>query len=234
MPVQKVDVHIYGMRQREAMIQNLREKLNLPDEHIHYDDRPDGGLCIYTAKKAWLAAVPAGVTHRIALADDTDVCDGFLEIAEQIAAAHPQAIISLLPYQFMARNPEIEGLDTPYFLASVLWGPAIMMPVEYLQPCFDWIKDEFNDNIADDDGIERWARRQGIPILTTVPATVQHIGDDSILTPGMRVRRTDYYSKNPTANWGSKKVMRYYEKEWFFSNHGKPRKNKGVLEIVSE
>lgn len=234
MSATKIDIQVYGMHERDNMIQNLKEKLSLSDDHIFYDDRPNGGLCIYTAKKAWLASVPKEVTHRVALADDTDVCNGFHDIATQIAQAHPKAIISFLPYEFMSRNPEIEDLDTPYFKAHVLWGAAIMMPIEYLKPCFDWIKEQFDDEIADDDGIERWARSQGIEILTTVPAIVQHIGDDSLLDPGRVVRRTVYYSENPEANWTSTKVMQYREKEWFFSNHGKRRINKGVLEIVSK
>lgn len=234
MSATRIDIQVYGMHKRDSMIQNLKEKLSLPDDHIFYDDRPNGGLCIYTAKKAWLTDIPEGVTHRVALADDTDVCNGFTDIATQIAQAHPNAIISFLPYEFMSRNPEIEGVNTPYFKAHVLWGAAIMMPVEYLEPCFDWIKGQFNDEIADDDGIERWAKSRRIEMLTTVPAIVQHIGDDSLLTPGLRIRRTVYYSENPEANWASTKVMQYCEKEWFFSNHGKRRMNEGVLEVVSE
>lgn len=234
MSIPKIDIQVYGMHERDIMIQNLKEKLNLCDDHIHYDDRPDGGLCIYTAKKAWLADVPKGVTHRIALADDTDVCNNFADIAAKIAATHPKAIISFLPYEFMSRNPAIEGLDTPYFKAHVLWGAAIMMPVEYLEPCFDYIKTQFDDDIADDDGIERWARSQNIQILTTVPAIVQHVGDDSILEPGRMIRRTVYYDECPEANWDSEKIMEYRLREWFFANKGKQRKEKGVLTDVTE
>lgn len=229
-----IDIQVYGMHVRDEMIANLRTKLNLPEENIHYDDRPNGGMVIYTAKKAWLAPVPEGVTHRIALADDVDVCNGFLQIAERIAAARPNDIISFFPYEFRDGNPDLEGIDTPYIQTMSLFGPAIMMPVQHIKPCFDWIEEQFHDNIADDEGIHAYARMMGIRVVTTVPSTVQHIGDESIVTPGMPIRRTVYFSENVAADWDSKKLLRYDRPEWFFSNKGKMRKNVGVLRYVDE
>lgn len=230
----KIDIQIYGVHARDHMIDNLINKLELDRNCVHYDDRKSGGLVIYTAKKAWLADVPDGVTHRIALSDDNDVCENFVSIATQMAETHPDDIVSFFPYRFMERNPIIEGLDTPYFKSQSLFGSAIMMPVKYIQPCFKYIKDRFNDNIADDDGIWSWAHKERIQILTTIPATVQHIGDDSVLDPGRPIRRTVYFDKKANADWSNKKVMEYGEPEWFFSNCRKMRKNKGVLRVVSE
>ena len=229
-----VDIHVYGMHVRDDMIKNLKEKLYLADDCIHYDDRPNGGIMIYTAKKAWLAPVQDGITHRVALADDVDVCDDFWNIAEQIAATRSDDIISFFPYEFRDENPDLEVLDTPYVKTISLFGAAIMMPVKYIVPCFNYIKEHFDDNIADDDGIMSWAMNNGIKIITTIPATVQHIGDESIITPGMKIRRTVYYDKNASADWKSKKLMEYQRPEWFFSNHGKIRHNKGVLKYVEE
>lgn len=232
----KLDIHIYGVHARDDMIAATASKLSISSDNIHYDDRPNGGLMMYTAKKAWLASIPENITHRIALADDVEVCDNFLEIAEQIAEAHPKSIISFFPYDFMKRVPQIEGCDTPYFKARVLSGCAIMMPVEYIQPCFKYVKERYNDVCADDEAIQSWAESEGIEILTTIPALVQHIGDESIANKGCFIRRTVYYDKNPVANWTSKKVMKFRLKEWFFSNHGKPRMgdDKGVLEVATE
>lgn len=229
-----IDIHIYGVHARDDMIAATATKLGLESDYIHYDDRPNGGLTIYTAKKAWLAPVPNGVTHRISLADDVEVCDGFIDIAKEIALAHPRSIVSFFPYNFMARNHEIEGLDTPYLIAHTLSGCAIMMPVKYIDPCFAYVKQRYNDTCDDDWGIQQWAKSASIEILTTVPACVQHIGDESIANKGCFIRRTVYYEKKPVANWKTKKVMEYKLKEWFFSNHGKPSQTKGVLLDVSE
>ena len=220
----KIDIQIYGVHARNDMIARTLERLNLGYDNVHYDDRPDGGLMIYTAKKAWLAPVSEGQTHRVALADDAEVCDGFWDICERIADVHPKAIVSLFPYEFMHRVPEIEGKASPYIRANILSGCAIMMPIEYIEPCFNYIQSVFEDNCADDEGIQAWADHKGIPIITTIPAIVQHIGDDSIANKGCFIRRTIYYDAHPTADWSCREVLQYGRKEWFFSNNGKRRK----------
>ena len=229
-----VDIHIYGVHARDDMITATVNKLDLSDDCVHYDDRPNGGFMIYTAKKAWLAPIQDGVTHRVVLADDVEVCGDFLNICKQIAEAHPKSIISFFPYEFMKRNHEIEGCDTPYFKASILSGCGIMMPVEYIEPCFSYIKDRFNDECPDDFAIQSWADANRIQILTTIPALLQHIGDESIANKGCFIRRTVYYENNPVSDWSNKKIMEYRIKEWFFSNHGKPYDTKGVLRVVTE
>lgn len=229
-----LDIHVYGVHAREDMIAATVTKLSLEPEHIHFDDRPNGGLMMYTAKKAWLSPISEGITHRVCLSDDTEVCDDFLSVATKIAEVHSKSVISFFPYEFMRRTPEVEGLDTPYLKCHILSGCAIMMPVEYIDPCFKYIKERFNDLCADDWGIQQWVESAGIGILTTIPACVQHIGDISVANKGCFIRRTVYYQANPTANWSSKKVMEYRLKEWFFSNHGKPSQTKGVLRVVSK
>lgn len=230
----KIDIHVYGVHERDGMIAATVEKLGLCYDNVHYDDRTERGLMMYTAKKAWLSPIPNGVTHRVALADDVEVCDGFWEICEQIIDAHPDAIISLFPYEFMSRIPAIEDIETPYFKCNVLSGCAIIMPVEYIQPCFDYVKQRFDDNCADDEGIQAYAEDAGVEMLTTVPATVQHIGDDSVAFPGRLIRRTEYYEVAPKADWANPMVMEYIEKEWFFSNHGKRRTGCGHIQVYKD
>ena len=165
----KIDVQVYGVHDRDEMIANLLNRLNVGYDCVHYDDRLGGGMTIYTAKKAWLAPLQDGQTHRVALADDVEVCKNFWNICEQIADAHPTKIISLFPYEYMNRVPQIEGQSTPYVRANILSGCAIMMPVEYIEPCFEYVKAVFDDNCADDEGIQAWANQRGIPIITTIP-----------------------------------------------------------------
>ena len=230
----KTDVHIYGVHARDSMISAIVAKLNIPSVNVHYDDRSNGGGTLYTAKKAWLAPIPEGVTHRIALQDDVEVCDHFLDIAEQIVVAHPKSIISLFPFDFMRRFSALEECDTPYFEPCTLSACGIIMPIDYIQPCFNYIKQRYNDACDDDYGIRDWARYNGVQILTTIPALIQHLGDDSIANKGSPIRRTVYYEQNPKANWASQKVMQYQIPEWFFSNHGKMRTDGGTLRVVAK
>lgn len=229
-----IDIHIYGVHERDDMIAATVEKLGLSYDNVHYDDRAERGLMMYTAKKAWLAPVPDGVTHRVALADDVEVCDGFWEICETIVETHPNKIISLFPYEFMQRIPEVEGRSTPYFQCSVLSGCAIIMPVQCIKPCFDYVKAVFDDICADDEGIQAYAEARNIGMITTIPATIQHIGDDSIANVGCPIRRTVYYNQSPMADWSNKTILKYINREWFFSNNGKKRTNNGIVTQIAE
>lgn len=228
------DIHIYGTHARNDMIAELSADLNLSEENIHYDDRPGGGGTLYTAKKAWLIDIPEGISHRIVFQDDIEVCCNFKEIALEISKTYPKDIISFFPYNFREPIADLNGIGTPYFIAPTLSCCGIMMPVEYIQPCFQYIDQNFNEEIPDDEAIQEWARYTGVRILTTIPALIQHIGDESIANKGAGIRRTVYYQKNPQANWSSKKILHWREFEWFFSNHGKRRPDKGVLEIVCD
>lgn len=228
----QTDIHIYGVHNRAAMITETVRTLGLSEAAVHYDDRQNGGPMLYTAQKAWLADVPDGITHRIVLQDDVMVCNDFQKIATQIAETHSKDIINFFPFGFQERIPQIEGQDTPYFLANPLSGCGIMMPVEYIEPCFDYISTHLDENTPDDTAIQEWARYAGIKVITTIPALIQHIGDKSIANKGASIRRTVYYDENPQADWKNKKVLNWRIFEWFFSNHGKMRKDKGVLEVV--
>lgn len=229
-----IDFHIYGVKTRRRFVDEVSSALSILDQNIHYDDRQKGGPILYTARKAWFADIPERVTHRIVFQDDIEVCDNFKGIVTQIEKTHPKDIIGFFPFEFRERIPQIEGQDTPYFLASPLSACGIMMPIEYIQPCFDYISGHFGETVDDDYAIQKWAQYAGIRVLTTIPALIQHIGDESVANKGAGIRRTVYYQKNPQANWSSKKILHWREFEWFFSNHGRRRPDKGVLEIVCD
>lgn len=229
----KIDIHIFGVHSREEMIRATAQKLSLSEDHVHYGDRPNGGSVMYTAKKAWLAEIPDGVTHRVVLADDTQVCNGFSEICTQMANAHYDDIISLFPFEYMYRQPGLDRLLTPYVATDTLSGAGIIMPVKCIKPCFDWIDNHYPNAKEDDYHIQLWAIANGVRMLTTIPATLQHIGDDSIFNPQAPIRRTDWYEQNPVADWGCSMIAVIPAKEWFFSNHGKRPDIGGDIRYVS-
>lgn len=195
------------MHSRDAMIANLKNQLDLDDTSVYYDDRPSGGLAIYTAKKAWLSPIESGETHRVVFPDDAMVCDGFKGISEKIIETHPDSIISLFCWEGKQRDKRLENLSSPYLESRFVIGCGIIMPVKYIKPCFDWVKEVYDDNVADDAAIQYWANENNIPIITTIPSLVQHLGDDSILTPNATIRKSAYFTKNPLADWTNKEVL---------------------------
>ena len=110
---------------------------------------------------------------------------------------------------------------------------GIIMPVKYIKPCFDWIDERYPDAKEDDFYIERWAEVHGVRKLTTIPATVQHIGDKSVYNPTAPIRRTAYYEESPKVDWGNHMIGVLPHREWFFSNHGKQYTTGGEVKYVS-
>ncbi len=210
-----VDIKVYGVHSRDENIMKIKQSIGLKDDDIFYDDRPNGGLALYTAKKAWFAPIPDNVTHRLVLPDDVEVCNDFWNLCEKITSMHPDAIFSLYP-PMSEKKLRMKNTHTPYMKANGLAGIGVIMPVKYIDECFDFIKRTFNDEIEDDYAMDRFAVSRKIPVLTTVPALLQHIGDDSILTPGIMIRRTVYYDPNPQADWDCKDIGTMSGPDWFY------------------
>jgi hypothetical protein len=101
------------------------------------------------------------------------------------------------------------------------------MPTKYIKSCFEWIDEVFDGKGADDYAIQRWARAHNIDIITTIPATLQHIGDDSILNKSRGICRTYYYSQNPVADWDNPIVNKISTEHSFAPKYKKLIRNGG-------
>lgn len=196
---------MYGIESRKSNIDYIAKKLSIPEENIFFDDRPNGGDALYTAKKAYLSN-HGDATHVIFLQDDIEVCNKFTNICSTIIETHPDKIVSLFPFQFQARTERLDSITTPYIATHYLSACGVIMPVEYIKSCFDYIKIVYNDDVADDTGIASWAYSKRIDIITTIPAILQHIGDVSALDENRPIRRTVYYDPNPVADWSNKEI----------------------------
>lgn len=201
-----ISVKIYGMPEREDMIRATATKLNLSQSDIYYDDGSHR-TPLENARFAWEAPIEAGVTHRCVLQDDVEVCDGFIEILERMAKANPKAIYGLFPFEYQRQMNELEKLESPYIECTQLSGCGVMMPVEYIPCMFDWLDTGKRYYRNDDDMYDIFAKEHNILVLTTIPATLQHIGDVSLYNyQHNQIRRTHYYTPNPIANWDSTKI----------------------------
>ena len=213
----KLAFKIYGVLQRINIIKSIADQININSNDIYLDDRPNGGDALYTAKKAYLSDT-GDATHLVVFQDDVELCNDFINICEQIIAAHPDKIVSLFPFDYQMYSNQCENIGTPYLSVDIMSGCGVIMPVQYIEPCFDYIKSEFDDKIEDDMGIKKWAEHAGVDIITTIPATIQHIGDRSILNKYRPIQRTYYFEKNPIADWSNQNVWKKPKiKEKFFS-----------------
>lgn len=224
-----VDFKIVAVHERQEMAESLRDALGLSDEDIMYDDRPEGGNPYQTVKKAWLRPAAEGVTHRVILNEDVQVCTGFKEICDQAARSHPDCAFSLFTKELDSDYYDsfIENLTTPYVSHDwAIWGCAILMPVSIVEECFQYIDTCFDENVHESYGIFSFLRHKEIPILTTMPVTVQHIGDESLYDPTLPVRRTNRFEENPEADWSGQDIATVPEIEWFRPKSKEPKEDR--------
>ncbi len=213
-----VDIKIVASRQRQEMVENLRDALELTDQDIFYDESAETGNPYLPVKQTWLLPHEEGVTHRVVLNDDVQVCNGFKQIIEQMAQSHPDCAFSLFTMAFDGDcyNDFISGLDSPYIRHDwSMWGCAILLPIGIVEECFSYIDTVFGNDALESFGILSFLRHKQIPVLSTIPITVQHIGDDSLYDPSLPVRRSSRFEENPTADWTSTKVEDPPVLEWF-------------------
>ena len=177
----KVDIKIMGCHKRDEYIKAMLEKLGLDESIVCYDDRDGKGDAMYTARKAWLAPIPYGVTHRLVLQDDCLLCNDFVDIVHKIVEQYPNVFFSLLNTRV---NPEDKKIDSPYIqiVGERMYGQAIIMPVKHIQKMFDWIDRLEKGYRHDDTAIGTYASVNGIKVLSTIPSLLQHLcPTDSLL-----------------------------------------------------
>lgn len=231
-----VTIKITAVEKRRKMAESLQSRLGLRDEDVIFDDRPEGGNAMYTVKKAWLSPLEEGETHRLVLSEDLEVAEGFREICEQMVQAHPDCCFSLFTTHL--NGPDYDSfcntLDTPYVDHSVgIFGCAILLPSRYIKECFDWIEDNCAADVRDNAGILAWLKHKQLPILTTVPGLIQHIGDESVVDPSLPIRRSSRFIEHAQADWTSTKIAEPPAIEWFKPiDMNDPKRPLTVLEIA--
>lgn len=217
-----LDIKIYGTHKRDRFIEEYKKILPITDSDIIYDDRACGGNAYYTCKKACLQPIPEGVTHRLFLPDDMQLCSNFLDILNKIIETHPEKVICLFPFDRCRVWKYAYRQNTPYFNVHIMSCCGVVMPVQYIESCFKWIDENFpnQDAIIDDVAMQKYFEAHNIPFITTLPSLVQHMGDDSLVTPGAPIRKTDVFlddMKNINIDWSTNKIgwlaVRYYNED---------------------
>lgn len=213
----KIDIKIYGTHQRDFLIEPLRQTLNLSKENVIYDDRPNGGLVMYTFQKAFMQPLDNDITHRLCIPDDMIVCNDFINITNKIIEAQPDKIICLFPYCFHEHEDLYEKVYSPYIKNNgIVTGNGIILPVQYINPFFEWVHKVFKENFdeaREEWCLYKWAELNNIQIINTIPSLVQHIGDDYGTTlpypTGKKNRKTGFFMQNIPADikWECKDVL---------------------------
>ena len=189
----ELSIRIMGVPERMECIRKNQSILNIPDEMIIIDENYSG--CIPTAKRAW--GIPTEASHVLVLQDDVLLCDHFTEYCMRMIAAHPNVILSLHPPNQVCYKKNVKRMPvgTPYIQTKELTAQGIIMPAKYVAPCLLSWEDARR---GDDTNILFWANQKKIPIITTLPTTIQHIGHKSVFNPNHRVVESDFYEQDPS------------------------------------
>lgn len=178
----QLDIKIYGIHERDFLIDKLKENLNLCDDDIIYDDRPGGGLVLYTLEKALRAPADKNVTHRCVLPDDMICCDNFKLILNKIIKTHPDKVVCLFPYNFHIHESEYIPLSSPYIKNNgLLCGNGLIFPKKIIDPCFKTLHERFANNydtLREECVLMWYFKKFHIQVINIIPSPVQHIGDD--------------------------------------------------------
>lgn len=204
------NIKIFSCRQREQMALALCENLKLTAGDIVFDGRrlQNQSFC-YEVSKAWEQFdVSNADDWSMLIQDDVEPCDGFVDIVGQIMTAHPDTIFSFFPYYYMDKTVEVDT-DNPFWRAEIVSGCCIAVPNKYIGEMIQYMRYQKHLSCGEDLVIGWFARDNEIPILTTIPAIVQHIGDVSIIDPSKPIRRTQYFERAPVANWASQKINKF-------------------------
>jgi len=179
----------------------------IPEMNVVWDDRPNGGDAMYTARKAWLAPFQEDETHRLVLQDDVILCRNFKSIINKIIEAQPEYPITLLSFY----NNPVKFQTSPYYRTNHLHGPGIILPRKFIKPCFDWIDTQTNEVLLphDDLMITEYFRSHHIPMLTVFPNIIQHPDNDTLLPYTYSWKRTTpWFEEEPIANWETKEIQK--------------------------
>ena len=229
-----VEIRIRTCSARAEKADKLRNELELPETSVFTDDRENGGNPLYMWFKM-IENIPADATHICLLDDDVEVSTGFKQIVEQMVQAHSQCAFSLFTTDLNSGyfDDFISNLETPYVTCSKLFGCAVILPVSILEECFNWIGTNCNLETAHDGHVvQEYLEQKGIQILTTIPGTVQHDGDVSLYDPGLPIRRTARFQKEPVADWTSTEIAQTPSLEWFAPT-GKKSDNASFADALS-
>lgn len=229
-----VEIRIRTCPARAEMAEKLRNELGLPETSVFTDDRENGGNPLYMWFKM-TENIPEDATHICLLDDDVEVSTGFKQIVEQMTAAHSQCAFSLFTTDLNSGyfDDFISNLETPYVTCSKLFGCAVILPVSILEECFNWIGTDCNLETAHDGhDLQEYLEQKGIQILTTIPGVVQHDGDVSLYDPGLPIRRTARFEKNPNADWTVAEIAQTPSLKWFAPT-GKKSDNVSFADALS-
>lgn len=166
------DIRIMAHPKRKNIIEEFCKKYNIAQDCISYDD---SGSALNGARRAYLAPIDDNVTHRLILQDDVLIVNNFFDIVQKNIEMFPHAVFSYYEGRDVTFADKIKPSPYIKMQGCCICGLAVVMPKDFIHPCFSWIDDNFPADYKHDDcAIGLYCLLHGISVFSTIPSLVQH------------------------------------------------------------
>lgn len=178
-----IDIKIAAVLSRKHLAKQVAEQSG---GKIIFDDRGvnGGGDAWYNAKRVLRSCESS---HILYLQDDIVLCDNFLQYAEKCMQFMPEAIWSF--FVGVIAEPSVIKTDnsaTPFVRVKgcKTSGQALIFPKQHIEPLITETEFIFGNETRYkrmDSRIGMWCAYNSIPLMTTNPQLVQHLGVKSTI-----------------------------------------------------
>ena len=191
----KCDIKIMAVPTRMENVRVLCDKLSLSIQDDVYVDYKMEGKPLKTSRGAYCLPHESDTTHRLVLQDDIEVCNGLTGFCDELVNKYPNAIIALFNSGYGATNAP----DNAIFKSNFLYGPAIIIPLHYLEIMYSFL-DRTNPEFSHSDWFySLFASMYQIPMITLNPVCIRHLKLNSEMghTGKDRVSSPKVFESNP-------------------------------------
>ena len=199
--VTDVSVVIMAHPKRRAWAEGLAEIMGCP---VVWDE---GKGMWDTGRRALLAGVAAGGTHHLVLQDDTIPSDGLAGLLETLRRPGPTSLYAGASQHTTPAVAACVARGVPWFrYAGLVWGPAVMQPVEHLEPLV--AHGDIISSRSYDQRLTAYWRRRKVACWYTVPSLVEHRhGGNPSLKGGPDGRRAITFGSGVGVDWDIEAVV---------------------------
>jgi hypothetical protein len=167
----KCDIKLMGVPERLAHITETSLQLGIGPNDC-FIDYAHLGSPLKTSRGAFNLPAEQGVTHRCVIQDDIDFCENFVPFVDYLVNHYPDAIFTLF---CGSSKVKLYEAGTIIKTGGQFWGPAVIIPLHYLDEIYRDL-DAYNPDYKHDDcWYADWAIKHKVKTLTTIPTPVNTI-----------------------------------------------------------
>lgn len=168
-------------------------KKHLGDVPFSIDDNKQKLGTWGNCKRAWSLRDKTKDYHLV-IQDDAVLCDNFMEKVSEFINKYPNESYQL--FRGKKRQSWAIGtakLDVDVLQGQLLWGVAIMLRQDIIEPAIHWGEQNFVPSYPDDTRIKKYLDSKGIKTLYPYPSLVDHRTIQDSLVNNIELRTAEWF-----------------------------------------